>query len=235
MSEIQVFNNPEFGQLRTVMIDNVPWAVGKDVADALGYQNGSRDVTRHVDAEDRMKYQNGTAPILDSMGRVQTPIIINESGLYSLILSSKLPSAKRFKRWVTSEVLPAIRATGAYTAPEKPVLPQRTVTMDDYLRAAQIVAVCKSERLPYVMGLLAKGGITMPEYEPTADTKNGLEAARLINKAYNEYGMSLSEIGRLTGIHKQQISRIRSGQSIPKEPRASLIIQTIKSEIPEIE
>lgn len=229
MNEIQVFNNPEFGQLRTVMIDNVPWAVGKDVADALGYANSRKALSDHVDDEDR-----NTVTIRDGIGNPNR-VVINESGLYSLILSSKLPSAKRFKRWVTSEVLPAIRATGSYIVSEKPALPQRSVTMDDYLRAAQIVAVCKSERLPYVMGLLAKGGITMPEYEPTADTKNGLEAARLINKAYNEYGMSLSEIGRLTGIHKQQICRIRSGQSIPKEPRASLIIQTIKSEIPEIE
>lgn len=229
MNEIQVFNNPEFGQLRTVMIDNVPWAVGKDVADALGYTNSRKALSDHVDDEDR-----NTVTIRDGIGNPNR-VVINESGLYSLILSSKLPSAKRFKRWVTSEVLPAIRATGAYTAPEKPALPQRSVTMDDYLRAAQIVAVCKSERLPYVMGLLAKGGITIPEFEPAPDAKTGLEAARLINKAYNEYGMSLSEIGRLTGIHKQQISRIRSGQSIPKEPRASLIIQTIKSEIPEIE
>lgn len=229
MNEIQVFNNPEFGQLRTVMIDNVPWAVGKDVADALGYTNSRDAIKNHVDSDDK-----NTVAIHDGIGNPNR-VVINESGLYSLILSSKLPSAKRFKRWVTSEVLPAIRATGSYTALEKPALPQRSVTMDDYIRAAQIVAVCKSERLPYVMGLLAKGGITMPEYEPSAETKNGLEAARLINKAYNEYGMSLSEIGRLTGIHKQQISRIRSGQSIPKEPRASLIIQTIKSEIPEIE
>lgn len=228
MNELTTFTNEEFGTIRTIQINGEPYFSGKDVAASLGYKNPQGAIRNHVDEEDRTVSKsltvNGTALT-----------IINESGLYSLILSSKLPSAKRFKRWVTSEVLPAIRATGAYTAPEKPALPQRSVTMDDYLRAAQIVAVCKSERLPYVMGLLAKGGITMPEYEPTADTKNGLEAARLINKAYNEYGMSLSEIGRLTGIHKQQISRIRSGQSIPKEPRASLIIQTIKSEIPEIE
>lgn len=229
MNEIQVFNNPEFGQLRTVMIDNIPWAVGKDVADALGYTNSRKALSDHVDEEDR-----NTVTIRDGIGNPNR-VVINESGLYSLILSSKLPSAKRFKRWVTSEVLPAIRATGAYTTPEKPALPQRSVTMDDYIRAAQIVAVCKSERLPYVMGLLAKGGITMPEFEPSAETKNGIEAARLINVAYNEYGMSLTRIGKLTGLHTQQICRIRSGQSIPKEPRASLIIQTIKSEIPEIE
>lgn len=108
MNNIQVFNNPEFVDIRTVEIDGEPWFVGKDVADNLGYQNGSRDINRHVDEEDRQNYQNGTF----ESNRGLT--IINESGLYSLILSSKLPSAKRFKHWVTSEVLPAIRKHGIY-------------------------------------------------------------------------------------------------------------------------
>lgn len=108
MNNIQVFNNPEFGDIRTVEIDGEPWFVGKDVADNLGYQNGSRDINRHVDEEDRQNYQNGTF----ESNRGLT--IINESGLYSLILSSKLPSARRFKHWVTSEVLPAIRKHGIY-------------------------------------------------------------------------------------------------------------------------
>ena len=100
MNNIQVFNNPEFGDIRTVEIDGEPWFVGKDVVDNLGYQNGSRDINRHVDEEDRQNYQNGTF----ESNRGLT--IINESGLYSLILSSKLPSA--------SEVLPAIRKHGIY-------------------------------------------------------------------------------------------------------------------------
>lgn len=108
MNNIQVFNNPEFGDIRTVEIDGEPCFVGKDVADNLGYQNGSRDINRHVDEEDRQNYQNGTF----ESNRGLT--IINESGLYSLILSSKLPSARRFKHWVTSEVLPAIRKHGIY-------------------------------------------------------------------------------------------------------------------------
>ena len=108
MNNIQVFNNPEFGDIRTVEIDGEPWFVGKDVADNLGYQNGSRDINRHVDEEDRQNYQKGTF----ESNRGLT--IINESGLYSLILSSKLPSARRFKHWVTSEVLPAIRKHGIY-------------------------------------------------------------------------------------------------------------------------
>lgn len=111
--ELQIFNNPEFGEIRTTVIDGEPWFVGKDVADILGYQNGSRDINRHVDEEDRQNYQNGTFESPRGM------TIINESGLYSLVLSSKLPTAKKFKRWVTSEVLPAIRKHGGYMTPEK--------------------------------------------------------------------------------------------------------------------
>ena len=105
MNDIFEFHGHE---VRTVTINEEPYFVGKDVADVLGYQNGSRDVNRHVDDEDKLKYRFGTS------GQDREMTIINESGLYSLILSSKLPQAKEFKRWVTSEVLPAIRRQGAY-------------------------------------------------------------------------------------------------------------------------
>lgn len=110
MNELKVFNNPEFGQVRTFDKGGEPWFVGKDVADILGYQNGSRDINRHVDDEDRCKnmVSDGT--------QLKETILINESGLYSLILSSKLPTAKKFKHWVTAEILPAIRRTGGYIA-----------------------------------------------------------------------------------------------------------------------
>lgn len=109
-NELQVFNNPEFGKIRTVTIDSEPWFVGKDVAVALGYENPQKAVRTHVDSEDKGMTE------MDTPGGKQNLAIINESGLYSLILSSKLPSAKRFKHWVTSEVLPAIRKTGHYEA-----------------------------------------------------------------------------------------------------------------------
>ena len=112
MNEMMIFNNPEFGSVRTVCIDGEPWLVGKDVADILEYRNGSRDINRHVDADDRRKIM-----IYDGNQRRET-IVINESGLYSLVLSSKLPAAKKFKRWVTAEVLPTIRKTGGYVANE---------------------------------------------------------------------------------------------------------------------
>lgn len=108
MNNIQIFNNPEFGQVRTVIIDDEPWFAGKDVAAALGYSNTKDALARHVDTDDK-----GGSRITTPSG-TQEMTIINESGLYSLILSSKLPTAKKFKRWVTSEVLPAIRKTGGY-------------------------------------------------------------------------------------------------------------------------
>lgn len=112
MNDLTTFSNPEFGQVRTVEIDGTPWLVGKDVAAALGYKNHKDALDRHVDAED--KRQSDEVVIHDPMGREQHPTIINESGLYSLILSSKMPKAKAFKRWVTSEVLPALRKNGVY-------------------------------------------------------------------------------------------------------------------------
>lgn len=113
MNNIQIFNNPEFGEVRTVVIDGEPWFVGRDVANALGYSRERDAISNHVDKDDAVKHG-----VTDSMGREQQTTIINESGLYSLIFGSKLPSAKKFKRWVTSEVLPSLRKTGGYKIPQ---------------------------------------------------------------------------------------------------------------------
>ena len=108
MNELQTFSNAEFGSVRVVEIKNEPWFVGKDVADILGYSNSRKAISDHVDEEDK-----GVTKC-DTLGGIQDLVIINESGLYSLVLSSKLESAKKFKRWVTAEVLPSIRKHGAY-------------------------------------------------------------------------------------------------------------------------
>lgn len=105
-----VFENAEFGKVRTIMIDGEPWFVGKDVAESLGYSNTRKALADHVDEDDK----TDGVTIRDSIGRDQTPVVINESGVYSLVFSSKLESAKRFKHWVTSEVLPSIRKHGMY-------------------------------------------------------------------------------------------------------------------------
>lgn len=109
-SGLVLFHSEEFPQLRMLEIDGEPWFVGKDVAEALGYVNSRKAIADHVDEEDK---KDGVT-IRDSIGREQNPILINESGMYALILSSKLESAKKFKRWVTSEVLPSIRKSGTY-------------------------------------------------------------------------------------------------------------------------
>ena len=103
MNELKVFDSPEFGQVRTIVINSEPWFVGKDVAVALGYKNTSDAISKHVDDEDK-----GVAKC-DTLGGMQDLSIINESGVYSLVFGSKLPNAKKFKHWVTSEVLPSIR------------------------------------------------------------------------------------------------------------------------------
>ena len=116
MNEVQVFKNQEFGSVRTLVINSEPWFVGKDVAEALGYKNTKDALAKHVDSEDKeiLKSQNATLENIPNRGVT----VVNESGLYSLVLSSKLPSAKKFKRWVTSEVLPALRKTGQYQVKE---------------------------------------------------------------------------------------------------------------------
>ena len=172
MNEIFNFHGQE---VRTLTIDDEPWFVGKDVADILGYQNGSRDINRHVDDEDRQNYQNGT---FGNRGVT----VINESGLYSLILSSKLPQAKEFKRWVTSEVLPAIRKQGGFIREDldedafialftgqKKLREQQTSMLEDidYLKSEQPI------HPSYAQSLLKKrkarvvaclGGIDSPAY-----------------------------------------------------------------------
>ena len=112
MNEMMIFNNPEFGSVRTVCIDGEPWLVGKDVAEILGYSNPRKALIDHVDADDK-----GVTKC-DTLGGAQNLTVINESGFYSLVLSSKMPNAKKFKRWVTAEVLPTIRKTGGYVANE---------------------------------------------------------------------------------------------------------------------
>ena len=129
VQELQIFQNPEFGQVRTILIENEPWFVGKDVAEALGYANSRKALSDHVDDEDK-----GVTKC-DTLGGVQEMAVINESGVYSLVFGSKLESAKRFKHWVTSEVLPSIRKNGKYE-----VLPQ------NYIQALEALVQSEKEK-----------------------------------------------------------------------------------------
>lgn len=129
MNELQKFSNDKFGTIRTVIKDGDPWFVGKDVANVLEYQNGSRDINRHVDKEDRCKIM-----VFDGNQNKET-IIVNESGLYSLVLSSHKSEAKEFKRWVTREVLPTIRKTGGYVKNTEQFLDFYVPDADEVTRA----------------------------------------------------------------------------------------------------
>lgn len=115
MNEMQLFSNPDFGDVRSMLIDGEPYFAGKDVAEILGYADPNKAIAMHVDEDDKLN--DKTASSLGQRGGW----FINESGLYSLILSSKLPNAKKFKRWITSEVLPSIRKTGSYGIPKSPM------------------------------------------------------------------------------------------------------------------
>ena len=129
MQELQIFNSPEFGQIRTIERGGEPWFVGKDVAAALGYANARNAVPDHVDDEDKLRTQ------IEYAGQKREVTLINESGLYSLVLSSKLPGAKQFKRWITSEVIPSIRKHGAYMTPDK--LEEVLLSPDTLIQLAQ--------------------------------------------------------------------------------------------------
>ena len=144
MNQLQIFENPEFGAVRTVEIDGEPWLVGKDVARALGYGEGkslANAIARHVDPEDK-----GVTEMMTPGGR-QEMTIINESGLYSLVLSSKLPTARKFRHWVTSEVLPSLRRHGLYAADELLNNPDLMIRAMEELKAERDRANALAEKV----------------------------------------------------------------------------------------
>ena len=155
MNNIQVFNNEELGCIRTVIINDQPWFVGKDIAVALGYSNKRDALAKRVDDEDK-----GVAKC-DTLGGTQELAVINESGLYSLILSSKLPSAKKFKRWVISEVLPAIRKTGHYgNTPLKDVINLIRITRDNMEKQG----ASPTQIAETINGICEQYGINLPNF-----------------------------------------------------------------------
>ena len=196
MADLIIFENPEFGKVRTVDLDGEPWLVGKDVADVLGYQNGSRDINRHVDDEDRriISLNDGTQD--------RNVIIINESGLYSLVLSSKLPTARKFRRWVTSEVLPSIRKTGGYNLPR------------DYPSALRALADAEEKRL----ALLAENEMqkqTIADFQPVkqyVDVILKSTGALATSQIAADYGMSAYKLNKI--LHEAGIQRNVNGQWI---------------------
>ena len=149
MEKLQVFSNEEFGSIRTLLIGNEPYFAGRDVTDILGYSNSRDALARHVAEEDR-----DAVGIHDAIGREQLTVFINESGLYSLILSSKLPAAKRFKHWITAEVLPAVRKHGVYAVDEVLQDPDLLLSALEALKQERKAARALQERVDAQQELL---------------------------------------------------------------------------------
>ena len=191
--ELQIFKNEQFGQVRMVEIEGQPWLVGKDVAEILGYAKPLDAISRHVDEDDSVKYG-----LTDNLGRTQNTIIINESGLYSLILSSKLPQAKEFKRWVTSEVLPSIRKHGMYATDQLLNDPDLAIAAFQALKAERT----KSKELEVQNSKLQS---ELDEMKPKADyvdvmlANKGLISTTAIAKNYGEsakkFNLRLKDLG----------------------------------------
>lgn len=186
MNNLQIFNSPDFGQIRTIQKNGEPWFVGKDVAEILGYSNTPKVIRDHVDDEDKLTERI----VLSGQNREMT--IINESGFYSLILSSKMPKAKEFKRWVTSEVIPAIRKTGKYEAMaqavpinDEPATDFTQLEFDQRIRIAAIIASCRRERLPLVAKVLSLDLEGMMPLMPAHITEAEQAAYQYISSVYD--------------------------------------------------
>lgn len=196
MNEMMIFNNPEFGEIRTIEINGEPWMVGKDVAAALGYSNPRDALSVHVDTEDK-----ATVAIYDgSQNRNMTAI--NESGLYCLVLSSKLPTAKKFRRWVTSEVLPSIRKTGGYTVPK------------DYLSALRAL-VDSEEKRQALEAENAAQRQAIADFEPIRQYVDKiLSSTRTLTTTQiaADYDMSAKKLNKI--LHEEAVQRYVNGQWI---------------------
>ena len=209
-NQIQVFENTEFGNIRTMEINGEPYFVGKDVAAALGYKETAKAIREHIDDEDR------GVSVLDTPGGKQKTVIINESGLYSLILSSKLEGAKRFKRWVTSEVLPSIRKTGKYSAGS---------TAEDYkvrdLRIKEMNAQARlinAETRRLIILQKEKG---LSQIAVDALTVKAMESITGQNLGDNlpktEKTYSASEVGNALGISANKVGKIANANGLKTE------------------
>ena len=210
MTELMTFKDPEFGEIRTIEIDGEPWMVGKDVAKALGYSNTKDALARHVDPEDK-RHDDGVV-IPDPMGREQHPTVINESGLYSLVLSSNLPTAKKFKRWVTGYVLPTIRKTGGYIAG------QNTMSPEELMAKALVVAQrTLEERGIRISRLTIQNQIMAPkaEYFDQLVERNTLTGFRETAK---ELGVPPKKFVQFL-LDKKYIYRDKKGKLLPFENR----------------
>ena len=208
-NEIEIFKNEEIGQVRTMLINNEPYFVGKDVASILGYKEPRSAVSKKVDEEDR-----GVSKIATPSG-TQEMTVINESGLYSLILLSKLPSAKKFKRWVTSEVLPTIRKSGTYAITNTKVDKLTDMEVETKLNNSQtrkansLMRMHKECNDPLIKELLFKKAIET------------LTGKKLIDNTRKTY--SAEEIGKKFGISANRVGRIANANNLKTEQYGEVV------------
>lgn len=190
MNDIVVFNNKDFGEIRTLYTNGEVWFVGKDVATALGYSNTRDAIASHVDEEDSRILKKSEITTFDIPTRGLT--VINESGLYSLVLSSKLPSAREFKHWVTSEVLPTIRKTGAYQVLQKPSAEITALRAQLWRDLADRVEVPEYKQICYAyMSKELAGNFALPLPESTRATYSATEIGE-------ELGITGNTVGRIS-------------------------------------
>lgn len=197
MNELRIFNNADFGDVRTVEKDGNIWFVGKDVAEALGYARTADAVKAHIDADDK-----GVC-VLPTPGGRQETTIINESGLYSLVLSSKLPKAKAFKRWITSEVIPSIRKTGSYNKPSK----QPTTQQEQ--RAKAMLLNAQSRQCKLWLRLVET--TDLPDYKHICQQKAAEVLAGspvLPMQKAEKKTLSATEIGKILGITAHKVGML---------------------------
>ena len=209
--QLQTFQNLEFGEIRSMTIDGEPWFVGKDIAAALGYSNPRDAISKHVDDEDKI-----SVAIRDGNKGNPNQVIVNESGMYSLILSSKLEGAKRFKRWVTSEILPSIRKTGAYATDSAAAeYKARELRIKEMNAQARLINA-ETRRLT----VLQKGkGLS----QVAVDTLAVKAVERVTGKDLGDYlpqvekTYSASEVGNALGITAAKVGRLASAHGLKTE------------------
>lgn len=216
MNDIKIFENPDFGEIRTIEKDGEPWFVGNDIAVALGYSDPRQAVRYHVDADDKGVVKTTTP------GGMQQVITINESGLYSLILSSKLPTAREFKRWVTSEVLPSIRKTGGY------ITGQEELSDADLMAKALLVAQKQIEQREQRINALETANKKLlpdAEYGRCLQAKHGITTTSIakelgmsavaLNKRLHELGVQYRQSGQWYLYRKYQDKGLTTTRTVP--------------------
>lgn len=218
---VKVFEKDNF-KVRTIIKDNEIWFVGKDVAEALGYSDTNQAIRKHIDEEDKLTRQ------IDGIGQKREMYIINESGLYSLVLSSKLPTAKEFKRWVTSEVLPSIRKTGSYQSTQI-----NTISKEEFILREKEVDVKRAELL-----LQIANRTNIPEYKQIIDSyatevltgKKLLPLPVVEKKTY-----SASEIGKILGVSANKIGKLANSYNLKTEQYGKYFYDKSKYSSKEVE